>query len=61
MSAVEEQIEDVKQVMLNNVEKIISRGERLEDLRNKTEELEARVMDFSVIHSMHLIVLRTAD
>lgn len=44
MSQVENQIEDVKRIMLHNVEKVMDRGERLDDLLTKTEELESQVM-----------------
>lgn len=43
LSQVEEQIEDVKRVMLHNVEKVMDRGEKLDDLLTKTEELESQV------------------
>lgn len=33
----------MKQVMLDNVEKVIERGERLDDLLSKTEDLESHV------------------
>ncbi|XP_066992828.1 vesicle-associated membrane protein 7 [Anabrus simplex] len=46
MSLLQSQVEDVKQVMLENVEKIIDRGEKLEDLLSKTEDLEAHGSGF---------------
>lgn len=46
LSQVEEQIEDVKRIMLHNVEKVMDRGERLDDLLSKTEELESQGQDF---------------
>jgi hypothetical protein len=36
-------VEDVKQIMLDNVEKVIERGERLDELLTKTEDLETHV------------------
>ena len=33
----------MKQIMLDNVEKVIERGERLDDLLLKTEDLESHV------------------
>lgn len=35
------QVEDVKQVMLENINKVIERGERMDVLLSKTEDLEA--------------------
>ncbi|KAE8749780.1 hypothetical protein FOCC_FOCC003519 [Frankliniella occidentalis] len=46
LSQVEEQIEDVKQIMIHNVERVMNRGERLDDLLSKTEELESQGQDF---------------
>lgn len=43
MSQLHAQVEDVKQIMLDNVEKVIERGERLDDLLSKTEDLESHV------------------
>jgi vesicle-associated membrane protein 7 len=43
MSQIHNQVEDVKRVMLDNVEKVIERGERLDDLLSKTENLESHV------------------
>ena len=37
------QVEDVKQVMLENINKVIERGESLDVLLSKTEDLEAHV------------------
>ncbi|XP_069668653.1 vesicle-associated membrane protein 7-like isoform X3 [Periplaneta americana] len=41
VSKLRAQVEDVKQVMLENVEKVMERGERLDDLLSKTEDLES--------------------
>ncbi|XP_034246745.1 vesicle-associated membrane protein 721-like [Thrips palmi] len=46
LSQVQEQIEDVKKIMLHNVERVIDRGERLDDLLSKAEELESQGQDF---------------
>lgn len=43
MSQIRNQVEDVKQIMLANVEKVIERGDRLDDLLTKTENLESQV------------------
>lgn len=37
------EVEGVKSIMSQNVERILARGENLEHLRNKTEDLEATV------------------
>lgn len=36
-------MDDVKNVMTQNIERVLDRGERLENLIDKTEELEASV------------------
>jgi vesicle-associated membrane protein 7 len=36
-------VDDVKNVMTQNIERVLDRGERLENLIDKTEELEASV------------------
>ncbi|PNF17917.1 hypothetical protein B7P43_G02196 [Cryptotermes secundus] len=41
VSKLRAQVEDVKQIMLDNVDKVIGRGERLDDLLSKTEDLES--------------------
>ncbi|KAL2774151.1 vesicle-associated membrane protein 8, partial [Daubentonia madagascariensis] len=35
------EVEGVKNIMTQNVERILARGENLDHLRNKTEDLEA--------------------
>lgn len=37
------EVEGVKNIMSQNVERILARGENLDQLRNKTEDLEASV------------------
>lgn len=37
------EVEGVKNIMSQNVERILARGENLDHLRNKTEDLEATV------------------
>lgn len=46
LSQIRTQVEDVKQIMLDNVEKVIERGERLDDLLLKTEDLESHSIRF---------------
>jgi len=43
VSQIHNQVEDVKRIMLDNVEKVIERGERLDDILTKTENLESHV------------------
>jgi Synaptobrevin/VAMP-like protein len=43
VSQIHAQVEDVKRIMLDNVEKVIERGDRLDDLLSKTEDLESHV------------------
>ena len=43
MSKLQSQVDEVKGVMTQNIEKVLERGDRLEDLMDKTEELEASV------------------
>lgn len=43
ISALQSHVNDVKQIMLENVQKVLERGECLDDLLSKTEDLEAGV------------------
>ena len=43
MSRLQSQVDEVKGVMSQNIEKVMERGERLDDLMDKTEELENSV------------------
>lgn len=43
MRDLQREVEGVKSIMSQNVERILARGENLEHLRNKTEDLEATV------------------
>jgi len=38
------QVDEVKDVMTNNIDSILKRGDRLEDLVDKTNELESTVI-----------------
>ena len=40
LTALQQQVDDVKGVMSQNIEKVLERGERLEDLMDKTTDLE---------------------
>lgn len=37
------QVDEVKDVMTQNIERVLDRGEKLDDLVDKTEDLEASV------------------
>ncbi|XP_027716269.1 vesicle-associated membrane protein 8 isoform X2 [Vombatus ursinus] len=39
--SLQSEVEGVKNIMTQNVERILARGENLDHLRNKTEDLEA--------------------
>lgn len=43
MRNLQNEVEGVKNIMTQNVERILARGENLDHLRNKTEDLEATV------------------
>jgi len=47
MSTLQNQVDDVKGVMTQNIERILERGQRLEELMDKTDELEASVCTHS--------------
>ncbi|KAJ8022753.1 Vesicle-associated membrane protein 7 [Holothuria leucospilota] len=46
LSKLQRQVDDVKQIMTENIEKVLSRGELLDDLLSKTEDLEASSKSF---------------
>ena len=47
LGQLQSQVNDVKDVMTQNIEKVMERGERLEDLIAQTDDLEAHVsLDF---------------
>uniref|UniRef100_A0A0B6Y7B5 Vesicle-associated membrane protein 7 n=1 Tax=Arion vulgaris TaxID=1028688 RepID=A0A0B6Y7B5_9EUPU len=46
VAAVQAQVDEVKGVMSQNIERVLQRGDRLEDLMDKTEELEAGAASF---------------
>lgn len=57
ISTLQSQVEDVKGVMTQNIERVLERGQRLEELMDKTTELEASAATFkktsrSVRHKM---------
>jgi hypothetical protein len=43
---VQQRIDDVKEVMANNIEKVLSRGDRLESIVDRTEDLQAQSYAF---------------
>ncbi|CAG5131389.1 unnamed protein product [Candidula unifasciata] len=46
VAAVQAQVDEVKGVMSQNIERVLQRGDKLEDLMDKTEELEAGAATF---------------
>lgn len=48
MSKLQEQVSEVKGVMTQNIDRILERGERLDDLLTKSSSLEATVSLASV-------------
>jgi len=46
LSTLQSQVEEVKDVMTQNIERVLERGQRLEDLMDKTNELEASASTF---------------
>ncbi|KAK3090721.1 hypothetical protein FSP39_014088 [Pinctada imbricata] len=46
VSALRSQVDEVKDVMTQNIERVLERGERLENLIDKTEELESSAATF---------------
>lgn len=46
---VQREVDDVKEVMLENIEKVLTRGERLEDIDRKTEDLQEQSSHFHVV------------
>jgi len=44
--AVQKQVEEVKSVMMENIEKVLDRGDRIELLVDKTEELRFQADNF---------------
>ncbi len=43
VQSLQSQVDGVKDIMTQNVDRILARGERLDDLMGKTEDLEAGV------------------
>ncbi|ELU08344.1 hypothetical protein CAPTEDRAFT_181820 [Capitella teleta] len=46
LTVLQSQVEEVKGVMTQNIEKVLERGERLDDLMDKTTDLEASSLTF---------------
>ncbi|KAK3140357.1 hypothetical protein QOZ80_5AG0399790 [Eleusine coracana subsp. coracana] len=46
LSKVKAQVSEVKGIMMENIDKVINRGEQLDDLVNKTEQLHDQAADF---------------
>jgi vesicle-associated membrane protein 4 len=43
---VHQQVEEVIGIMHNNIDKVVQRGEKLDSLQNKTEELQQGALSF---------------
>ncbi|KAI8969662.1 synaptobrevin-domain-containing protein [Pilobolus umbonatus] len=43
---IQQQVDEVVNIMQGNIDKVLQRGERLDDLRGKTEDLEATAKHF---------------
>jgi hypothetical protein len=52
VSKLRSQVDEVKDVMTQNIERVLERGEKLDDLVDKTEDLEASVGLRSVAQSL---------
>ena len=50
ISSLSVQVNEVKGVMTENIDRMLQRGEKLELLTDKTENLMSEVGDFGVIH-----------
>ncbi|XP_015232983.1 PREDICTED: vesicle-associated membrane protein 8-like [Cyprinodon variegatus] len=46
VQALKDQVDGVKDIMTQNVDRILARGERLDDLMGKTEDLQAGAQNF---------------
>ncbi|XP_041128908.1 vesicle-associated membrane protein 8-like [Polyodon spathula] len=46
LDAVQEQVNDVKNILSDNLNKVLERGERLDDLIDKTDDLQATAETF---------------
>lgn len=46
VKSLQSQVEGVKNIMTENVERILARGERLDDLMDKSEDLQAGAQNF---------------
>lgn len=46
VQSLQSQVDGVKDIMTQNVDRILARGERLDDLMGKTEDLEAGAQNF---------------
>lgn len=52
VQALRDQVDGVKNIMTENVERILARGERLDDLMDKSEDLQAGVSHNSTCTSV---------
>lgn len=52
ISTLQSQVEEVKGVMTQNIDKVLERGQRLEELMEKTTDLEASVRPLKMFHCL---------
>jgi len=60
ITTLQSQVEEVKGVMTHNIERVLERGQRLEELMDKTTDLEANVrysQSLSIKLYWHVIAL----
>ncbi|CAB3409062.1 unnamed protein product [Caenorhabditis bovis] len=48
MNGIKEQVDNVKAIMVQNVERILERGERLDNIERRTEQLHASSANFKM-------------
>ncbi|XP_039906133.1 vesicle-associated membrane protein 8 isoform X2 [Simochromis diagramma] len=52
VQALKDQVDGVKSIMTQNVDRILARGERLDDLMGKTEDLQAGSPDWNIVEAV---------
>nr|GEV01389.1 vesicle-associated membrane protein 722 [Tanacetum cinerariifolium] len=61
LAKVKAQVSEVKGVMMENIEKVLDRGEKIELLADKTKKLRSRVSEFMGVLSSHMMLLNAQD
>lgn len=58
MQALRDQVDGVKGIMTSNVDRILARGDRLDDLMDKSEDLQAGVsLTTGLVNRGHLVLV----